>query len=535
VIRRNDFTSLQDVERSVDEEFLINKYTGLKRSVVAGILNGYSFRQVSQMYQVKESQVYKIKRELKSEYKETMQEYKTREQQLAIRQLFDGLPLAIRELPLTRFADLYIYPYYPEAVTEGWVTTNFQNTLNGIWDKHNKTVTMSGRDQLKTFTLLIYLIKKLIEREYPIEINYYHLSKEVAREKYNLMRRLIENSPILAELLQLEDTRSDTATELQLSDGSIVKAMSYGQGVIGKHPTIIALDDVIDSKVIYSEDRNKKAVDKFYTDILPMIGRDQENKKVIIIGTPQKKNDLYQSLPSDYHYSEHPVLTKQGKSLSPEIYSVKAWAKKKKDISSKFGERFWLKEYMCRPFEALGSIISPEYIQYYDQLPKDDTATYIGADLSVGKKPNEGDFTSIVVIDVVTKDGTKNVYVREVYRARIRLSQRVNKLKEMINNYKPTRTGVEDVSFQYDTISEARRKHLLAITSVSVSNSKTERYNDILEPLFENKQVYIKPDMNDFRLELLSLPSGEHDDMADALVIALKVAGYGDTPKIRQL
>ena len=541
MITTNDFTSLEDVERKVDEELLINKYRGVKRNIVAGVLQGYSFRKAGQMYGLSHTEIYKIKRELKEEYKDLFETYKSRqldrERRRAIELLYEKIGIAIKKLTLTEFISIYIYPYYPEAQYKEWKTTKFQDILFSIWESNTKSCVLAPRDHLKTFTALCYIIKKIAEREYPIEVNYYHLTTASAMEKYQLMRRLIENSPVLSKVTGLQEARRDTQRDLEFSDGTVVKAIGWDTGVVGKHPHMIVLDDIIDRKVIYSDERSKKAIDKFYMDIVPMIGREEEDKKVILVGTAQRKDDIYHSLPEDYEFKVFKAI-ENGKPLSPELYDLKALEKIKEDVTKKFGTRYWNKEYMNEPFEASEVIINPDWILYYtdEELAQaregHSSAIYIGADLSVGKKLGEGDYTAIVVIEVINSN-PKKIYVREVYRGRIGLSARVEKLKDFNQRWRPTRLGVESVAFQYDTITEARRKHLLSVTDVNVSRSKIERYNDVLEPVFSNGQVYIKRDMNEFRKELINIPTGEHDDMADALVIALKVAGLDNKPRVR--
>lgn len=452
-------------------------------------------------------------------------------------------PLLVKfseSLTLAQFNTIFVYRYDEEAKTKGWVATEFQNTLGALWDNNQKSRTLAPREHLKTHTALSYVMKRIYERKYPIEVNYYHISSELAQEKFRKFQRVVERNPLLRANFDVDNAKSWSADRIELSDGSIITPLSYQQGVVGKHPHIIILDDVIDSKVIYSEERNSKATDKFYTDIYPQISKDDKTKKIIIIGTAQRKDDLYNNLPNDFKLSRFGAVISDAtrQVLSPEIFTYEGLMKIKSDITTKKGDRFWQKEYMNVPFEASGLIIKAEWIKYA-VLPNINVMPllqkYQGWDLSVGKDIEKGDWTTCITIALDRRnldkpDGKLRILILDVLRKRLNFGQRLQAIQDQYLLYKPLVVGVEDVAFQYDTIQQTRDKFGLPIIGVKAITNKVQSYQVELSPYFENGQVEIVVGgdwVEGFVNELISLPIGEYDDQADGLKIAVKTALLG--------
>jgi len=532
---------MKNLEEILEREALLGRVSGDKKIVVERLLEGYNFIEITKFENISKAQVYRIKKELQMEYKDILikhQDEVVKQNHRQIKNLFDNATVISKGNKLARFNDYFINDYDPEATEKNWVSTQLQDDMYDIWEQYPKSCIMAPREHLKTTSVISYLIKKIFERTYPIEINYYHLVKEIAEEKFRKMRLIIESSPLLAHNFGLKDLTKDTQSHLELLDGTVMKPMSWGQGSVGKHPHIIVLDDVIDRRVAYSDDRNNKAIDRFYSDIYPQISKDDKEKKIIIIGTAQREDDLYSSLPTDFHKRVYKAIKPDGQPLSPELFSLEALDKIKADISEKFGEKYWLKEYMNTPFNAMGDIIKREWIQRYKTIP-DGLDIYQGWDLSVGKDPEKGDYTGGVTIGVKKIDEMMLIYVLDVFRERLDFDARLRAITEQANKWKPLKIAIEENTFQYDTVQTMIKQTNLPISGVKTLKNKIEKFIVDLAPHFENKKIFIGYDSGDeqkFDLllnELLSLPFGEHDDQADGLVLAIKASAVdSDVPFI---
>lgn len=530
----------KEMNNTLERELLINRVSGDKRVVVECLLDGYNFNEIKDIIGVDHNQIYKIKKALQMDFIDLYRQNKTEIEKQNHRQVKAFLDHAVdlsKGNTLAQFSNYFINDYDAEAFAKNWKATAFQDTMYDLWEKYAKTCVMAPREHLKTSSVLAYLTKKVYERKYPIEINYYHLSKEIAGEKFRKLRRIVENNPLLAHNFGLKDVKRDSQTYLELEDGTIIRPMSWGQGSVGKHPHIIVLDDVIDRRVAYSDERNKKSIDRFYSDIYPQISKDDPDKKIIIIGTAQREDDLYSSLPADFVKRIYRAITEKGEPLSPELFNLEALEKIKSDISAIHGEKYWLKEYMNTPFNAMGDTIKREWIKRFSEIPKD-LDIYQGWDLSVGKDPEKGDWTVGVTIGVKRVDDKLYIYVLDVFRKRMDFDARLKAVVEQANKWKPLKIAIEENVFQYDTVQTVQKQTNLPIVGVRTIKNKVEKFSVDLAPHFENGKVFIKLDeeeydsmgkpittFDDFVGELLSLPFGEFDDQADGLVLAIKASG----------
>lgn len=447
-----------------------------------------------------------------------------RDQSKNLNKLFYGLPQQTQYLTLKEFNELFIYKFDKEAELKKWKPTNFQAELEKIWEENPKSCILAPREHLKTSSVLQYIVKKVYSRTYPLEINYYHLNSEMASEKFGKLLMIIENNPLLSANFRPKIAKSWSRKSIQLYDGTLIKPFSYQQGTLGKHPHLIVMDDIIDSSVIYSDLQNRKAINKFYTEIYPMISKMEQGKQILIIGTAQRKDDLYHSLPEDFILKVYQAILNEEKRevLCPEIFSYEALMKLKADISFKHGEKFWLKEYMNLPFEAMGLILKPEWIKEYYQQPQN-LFIYQGWDLAVGKFLDKGDYTVCVTLGI--EEGPPiGIYILDVFRERLDFGARLQKIQDLYYQWKPLLVGVEETAFQYDLVLTLQKTTALPIKGVKSIINKVQSFQAELGPYFERGQVYIRPKMQDLKNELLSLPVGQYDDQADALKIAIKTA-----------
>ncbi len=520
----------QGVEDSLFKEMVLRRLTGTKREVVALLFDDHNFHTISKQLNINVSKIYKIKEELKMDLAFLKNDLTRQSFVRNNGDLLDDYALRsndlVDQLSLKDFAELYIFNYDPEALLKGWRGVEFQNTLGDIWSDNRKSRVKAPREHLKTTSVLAYILKRIYARKYPLEISYYHISKDVAVEKLRKIRRIIELNPLLAHNFQMDEAKSVRDDLIILKDGTMIQPLSWQMGVVGKHPHVIVLDDVIDRRVIYSDDANKKSIDKFYIDIYPMISKDDPDRQIIVLGTSQREDDLYNSLPDDFYCADYKAVIDEEKKeiLAPDLFTYDGLMKIKADISKIHGERFWLKEYQNIPMSAQGLIFKREDLRYYVNAPKRLTK-FQGWDLSVGKDIEKGDWTVGVTIGIDDEDKDKvKIYLLDIYRARISFGERLKMVAKKYNEWKPQLVGIEDVAFQYDTIKTLKDSTLMPIIGVKAITNKIQSFQTELGPYFENGQIYIKEDMVDFIHELLAIPAGEFDDQADALKIAIKTA-----------
>ena len=530
------------VYESINRERICAQFSGVKRQVVEMLIDGDNFYNISKKLHMDKNNIYKLRDELKQDFAWVFEEASYQNyldvNRGQLGDLVHNLKHYVKNMTLSSFAAIFINDYNPEAQLKAWKQVPLQDVYYSVWKTYQKSIIKAPREHLKTTSVEEYLIKRIFERDYPLEIIYLHLNKDIATEKVRNIQTMVERNALLSTSFMIDQARNWKDGNFRLLDGTTITAGGYWSGVVGKHPHIIVLDDVIDQSVIYSDDLNDKAIRKFYSDYYPMITKVGQDKQILVIGTAQREDDLYESLPKDFHALTLQAVVNEDSHqvLEPNLFTWDDLMKVKTDMSERFGERYWLKEYMNMPLSAMGMIVKPEWIKKYVDLPEG-LECFDYWDLSPGKDVEKGDWTAGVRIGVKRDENAKlQIYVVWVKRARIEFGERLKLVTasgQEASPSNPLAIGVEQNVFQYDTVKTLKDQTSLPIVGVTTLRNKIEKFRTELAPHFENGKVYVRADMVDLINELLSLPVGKHDDMCDALTGAIQLSSqYGGEPSI---
>lgn len=209
------------LEDAFTREEILSRFagTGIKKTVIEYLMDGYNFHQIykklskeSPELNVKESQIYKIKSELMNDFAYLLDQNERNEaikkHGPALTALVAQVASASEHMELSAFSQNFVYDYDSEADLKGWKPTAFQNVLESVWENNIKSCVLAPREHLKTSTALNWIIKKVFTRKYPIEINYYHLSDELAAEKFRKLQRIVESNLILSSSFDIANARS---------------------------------------------------------------------------------------------------------------------------------------------------------------------------------------------------------------------------------------------------------------------------------------------------------------------------------------
>ncbi len=431
---------------------------------------------------------------------------------------------------LVFFIQEELYAYDPEAKEKKFHLGKLHDEWNDLIWKSPRLRILAPRDHLKTtfFSIAYSALRCRLNEDELIYI--FSKTDQQAVRILDSVKKIIRRSPYLQELTGA-GAEFWNKTEIRCANGATVYAQGYFSAIRGAHPKLIILDDPIDTQVIYSDEQNKKSVERFYAEILPMATKDTQ---IIVIGTIQREDDLYASFdPNIWSLKNYKAIIDEEKKITlfPEKWDWDSLMKRRQEISYKFGERFFQKEYMNQPINVLGEIIKPEWIKFWQTKPEG-LQIYQGWDLGVGKDPESGDYTSCATI---AYEPPRKIYMLDVYRERIDFGARLKMIVEKYNLWKPAKIGIEQNVFQYDTVQTLKAQTALPVFGIETIKNKVESFQVELAPLFESGDLFLKPEMEELRQELLSLPRGSHDDMCDALKIAIKVATTSGEPNIRFL
>lgn len=175
-------------------------------------------------------------------------------------------------------------------------------------------------------------------------------------------------------------------------------------------------------------------------------------------------------------------------------------------------------EYLAEFVDLQGALVKREDITV-DYPPVDSAIEYnMGVDLAISTKEG-ADYTAIVVVG---KAGDR-YYVVDVVRRQMGFNDTKTAIKKVAQKWRPTYVNVEAVQYQAALVEDLRLEmEGFYINAIHPDRDKRSRFMPTLGK-YEHGLIVHHPSLpKEFEGELLQFPEGEHDDMVDALVYAMK-------------
>lgn len=287
---------------------------------------------------------------------------------------------------------------------------------------------------------------------------------------------------------------------------------------IGRHFDLLVYDDLVTPESVNTPEQINKTTERLRLSF----NLGTTNAKRIYIGTRYHFADTYQTLIDSGLECRMIPATKDGTLTGQPVFFT---PEKLKAKVIEMGMYVFSCQMLQNPVTSEMQVFKPEWLKYYnpklEQNPKG--LRYILVD-PAGSKKDKSDYTVMWVIDA-RADG--NLYILDVVRDRLNLTERAAKLFELHEKYQPkglTSVRYEKYGLQSDIehieYEMERRGYRFTITQVAGSLNKQDRIKRLI-PYFENSRIYFpldNPLIDTFKKEEFSLfPVAAHDDMLDAL------------------
>ena len=311
--------------------------------------------------------------------------------------------------------------------------------------------------------------------------------------------------------------------------------------VITRHYDLILLDDVVDEENARTQGQREKTLVWYYKTLLPTLEPEGE---IHILGTRYHHQDLYGHLLEREYKERHRIYRAIGQGLQgpvalwEEKFPLALLQKKREEA----GPVIFNSQYQNDVEAMKGAIFKPEWFRYWEELPVP-LSKYQGVDLAISQR-DRADYFAHVTIGV---DRQKNVYLLDAFHGRLSFEEQFQTIKRLYQTHdRPNspvlRVGIEANAYQEALPQRFRAETDIPVKSVFTSIDKITR-GFRLQARFENGKVFFPVsghrfetgDTTDLIEELLLFPEAGHDDLFDALEIAVSLAGeavsYGDLPK----
>ena len=312
-----------------------------------------------------------------------------------------------------------------------------------------------------------------------------------------------------------------------LSNGVRILARSRGQKVRGlRHlqhrPKLVVIDDPEDGEWVRTKENRDKTDRWLHSEIIP--GMDVKKGKLVVIGNLLHMDALLSRLKvpgTGFKVLEFPLINKDGKCTWPAMYPTK---KALEDKERDMGAVAWQREMLLKIVSDDEAIIKPEDIHYYDEMPKNATASIKGhgIDLAISQKES-ADYTTIVSGEVFYVDNTPKIFIRpNPYNEHVTFHNFMQRVRQIPGELKGANIFfVEDVAYQKAAIQEMERM-MIPVVPMKPTTDKRSRLQ-VVAPYIKNGTVlFPRSGCEQLLGQVFNLGVESHDDLTDGLTTLLQ-------------
>lgn len=438
---------------------------------------------------------------------------------------------------LTRRSHFWFFnTYFPHYVE--FTTADFQKEIFNLTQDENKKFVVivafrgSAKSTIMTLSYPIWAMVGDLNKKFIILLSQ---TQQQARLILSNIKKEFETNPALMSDFGPfgQDEDEWRANSLVLSKyNTRITAISSGESIRGlrhlqNRPDLIICDDVEDLNSVKTREGRNKSYDWLTGDVVPA---GTTNTKYIIIGNLLHEDSLMMRLKNQIlsnklsgTYKEYPLI-KDGKILWPGKFpGEKSVQEQKLKIAS---ESAWSREFLLTIISDEDRIVHPEWIKYYDELPKDDEFIYTltGVDLAISEK-DTADYTAMVSANVYNYSEERKIYILpNPINKRLSFPDAIEEAKNLSRSLGegiPTKLLVEDVAYQSAFIQQLEQKEIPAEGVKLKGSDKRARLSLTTHMIRTGKILFPRKGGEKLIEQLVGFGIEKHDDLADAFSILI--------------
>ena len=435
---------------------------------------------------------------------------------------------------------MFFHMYLPHYVTHP--TADFQREMFTITEDETvrSAIVVAFRGSGKsTILTLSYPVWAIIGKQQKKFIMILSQTQNQSRQLLMNIKREIESN----EMLRNDFGALEEETDQWGRDSLVIPkykarimAASTEQSIRGsrhweRRPDLIICDDVEDLSSVKTREGRNKTHGWLTGEVIP--AGDQDTK-MVIMGNLLHEDSLLMRLKQSIgnetftgKFYWYPVVDAKGNSLWPGKYPTEESIKElKKTIPS---ESAWAREYELRIIADQEQVVHPDWIHYYDELPKDPSDakeecfryTALGIDLAISLK-DTADYTAMVAAKVYGYEDHMRVYILpHPVNERLTFPKQVERVKLMSDSLDKAEIYIEDVGYQSAIIQELEKDGYEAEGVKTRGADKRSRLA-VVTHLIQNGQVlFPRKGCEALIQQLMGFGVESHDDLADAFAILL--------------
>lgn len=301
-------------------------------------------------------------------------------------------------------------------------------------------------------------------------------------------------------------------------------ASGIDKSINGMHFDLVIMDDLHSEKNVTNREQIEQVIEH-YKLVFSLL---DPGCPAIVIGTRWDYQDLYQYILENERYRYNIIIRaaiEDGELLFPERLTHEFLDEQRKSQ----GSYIFSCQYMNSPVDDETATFKQSYFRHSDWgMVKDRPINWFMAiDPSY-----EGVYSDYAAFVLCGMDFQQELYVRQIYRAKMNYSQIIDLMFEWYIKYSPRKIALETIAtqknIQYMLNNEQKSREIwLPVQEIKSRTASKESRIEALAPYYEFGKVHHIKESNqisELEYELLHFPKGSHDDVIDALATILEIA-----------
>lgn len=391
----------------------------------------------------------------------------------------------------------------------------------------------SGKSTIMTLSLPLWAIFGRLHKKY---IMIFSQTMEQSKQHLKNIKMEIESNEILRKYFGpfMEEEGGEWGSQsiyIPKYKARIAVASTGQEGrrglKTGSHrPDLVIMDDIEDINSVKTKEMRDKIFNWATSDIFP-IG--DKNTNFVFVGNLLHNDSFLMKLKAmaekeentEWAYREYPIADEDGNPLWPGKYGSKEEIERER--KNALSDIAFQREYMLKIISDEGSIITPEMIQYYDEIPDVyHHMTYTGVDLASSEK-DTADYTAMVSLHTCGRYENMKFYVLpNPINRRIPIGDQAEQIKmchKNLGGYNRNKVFVENNFGGSYLVNQLKGMDVEAEEISTGSMSKGSRLG--LAVLSIKSIFFPRKGAENLIAQLLGFGTENHDDMVDAFSYAV--------------